>query len=154
MDDKYRRESSAGYLINWAARLFVRALERRLAGGSAGSMPVFFALIDGRAQTQKELAHWAAVEQPTMANTLSRMERDGLIERTPDPNDRRSALVALTAQGRERATQALQAAGDTNALGLSPLAPQEREVFLEMLHRVIQYLDAEDTRQPDRPDRR
>jgi len=146
MNDKYRRESSAGYLINWAARLFVRALERRLEGASAGSMPVFFALIDGRAQTQKELAHWAAVEQPTMANTLARMERDGLIVRTPDPADRRSALVALSADGRTKAAQALQAAGDTNTLGLTPLAPAEREVFLEMLRRVIQYLDAEDGR--------
>jgi len=146
MDDRYRREQSAGYLVNWAARLFTRALERRLAGSSAGSMPVFFALIDGRAQTQKELAHWAAVEQPTMANTLARMERDGLIERTPDPADRRSALVALTPLGQQRAGQALQAAGHTNALGLSPLSPEERETFLEMLRRVIQYLDAEEGR--------
>ena len=146
MDDTYCRETSAGYLINWAARLFTRALERRLDGSSAGSMPVFFSLIDGRAQTQKELAHWAAVEQPTMANTLSRMERDGLIERTPDPADRRSALVALTERGREQAAKALLAARETTAMGLSPLAPEEREVFLEMLRRVIQYLDAEDSR--------
>ena len=146
MDDAYRRESSAGYLVNWAARLFTRALERRLSGSSAGSMPVFFALIDGRAQTQKELAHVAAVEQPTMANTLSRMERDGLIVRSPDPADRRSALISLTPLGRERASQALQAAGDTNELGMTPLAPSEREAFLEMLRRVIQYLDADDNR--------
>src|ERR1700710_574564 len=146
MNDRYRRETSAGYLVNWAARLLTRALERRLAGSSAGSMPVFFSLLDGRAQTQKELAHWAAVEQPTMANTLSRMERDGLIERTPDPADRRSALIALTALGREQATQAMGAARDTNALALSPLDPAERELFLEMLRRGIQYLDAQDSR--------
>ncbi len=85
MNTAYSRESSAGYLVNWAARLLTHALERRLKGSSAGSMPVFFSLIDGGAQTQKALAHWAAVEQPTMANTLARMERDGLIAREPDP---------------------------------------------------------------------
>jgi MarR family transcriptional regulator for hemolysin len=143
MNDTYRRESSAGYLINWAARLLTRSLERRLQGSSAGSMPVFFALIDGRAQTQKELAHWAAVEQPTMANTLARMERDCLIQRAPDPTDRRSALISLTTFGRERAAQALLAAADTNELGLAALTPAERQAFLEMLRRVIQYLDAD-----------
>ena len=143
MDAAYRRESSAGYLVNWAARLFTRALERRLTGSSAGSMPVFFALIDGRAQTQKELAHWAAVEQPTMANTLGRMERDGLIQRTPDPNDRRSALIQLTSDGQRKAALALRAAGETNELGLTPLSQAEREVFFEMLRRIIQYLDAD-----------
>jgi len=40
MDVPYRREQSAGYLTNHAARLFVRAIERRLAGGTAGPMPV------------------------------------------------------------------------------------------------------------------
>eukprot|EP01035_Chromulina_nebulosa_P012954 gene12954-17251_t len=79
MDSTYRRETSAGYLTNWAARLLTRSLERRLAGGGAGQMPVFFALIDGVAQTQADLARDAAVEQPTMANTLQRMERDGLV---------------------------------------------------------------------------
>ena len=143
MDANYRRESSAGYLINWAARLITRALERRLKGGSAGTMPVFFALIDGRAQTQKELAHWAAVEQPTMANTLSRMDRDGLITRAPDPSDKRSSLISLTPLGLERAQTALQAAMDTNELGLSPFSPEEREVFLGMLRRMIQFLDAD-----------
>ena len=44
MHMSYVRETSAGYLTNWAARLFARAIERRLAGGNSGPMPVFFAL--------------------------------------------------------------------------------------------------------------
>jgi DNA-binding MarR family transcriptional regulator len=143
MDGAYRRESSAGYLVNWAGRLFVRSLERRLKGGSAGTMPVFFALIDGTTHTQKELAHWAAVEQPTMANTLSRMERDGLIVRSPDPADRRSALISLTKLGQQRAKEALTAAMETNEIGMSAFKPAEREVFLDMLRRLVARLDAD-----------
>ena len=56
--------SSIGYLTNYAGRLLVRALERRLDGKSAGPMPVFLALNDGGALPQKELARLAAVEQP------------------------------------------------------------------------------------------
>jgi len=63
-----RRDSltSIGYLTNLAGRLLVRALERRL-GSAAGPMPVFLALVDGKALAQKDLARLAAVEQPTMA---------------------------------------------------------------------------------------
>jgi MarR family transcriptional regulator, transcriptional regulator for hemolysin len=143
MDIRYRREQSAGYLTNWAARLFVRAIERRIAGGNAGPMPVFFALIDGGSLTQKDLALWAAVEQPTMANTLARMERDGLIVRTADPADKRSSLVSLTRLGRERAKEALSAAMTVNEFALSGLKPAERGPFLDMLHRVVKTLDAE-----------
>jgi DNA-binding MarR family transcriptional regulator len=137
----YVRETSAGYLTNWAARLFARAIERRLAGGNSGPMPVFFALQDGRAMTQKALAQLAAVEQPTMANTLSRMERDGLVQRTPDPNDRRSAQVSLTLLGLERAKAAFVSAIEVNGIATDALRPEEREVFYDMMRRIIAALE-------------
>ena len=136
----YDRTTSPGYLTNWAARLFARALERRLGAGS-GPMPVFFALQDGGAMTQKALAQLAAVEQPTMANTLNRMERDGLVLRTPDPNDRRSAQVSLTPLGRERAKAAFVSAIEVNRIATDALKPEEREVFYDMLRRIIGALE-------------
>jgi MarR family transcriptional regulator for hemolysin len=143
MELPYRREESAGYLTNHAGRLFVRAIERRVAGGAAGPMPVFFALIESEALTQKALAQFAAVEQPTMANTLARMERDGLIASTPDPDDRRSSLIRLTLLGRERAVAALTAAKTTNELALSALTARERTTYLGLLKRVIATLSAD-----------
>lgn len=137
----YVRESSAGYLTNWAARLFARAIERRLAGGNSGPMPVFFALQDGSAMTQKALAQLAAVEQPTMANTLNRMERDGLVMRTPDPNDRRSAQVSLTPLGLERAKAAFVSAIEVNGIATEALQPEEREAFYGMMRRIIAALE-------------
>jgi MarR family transcriptional regulator for hemolysin len=136
----YVRETSAGYLTNWAARLFARALEKRLGTGS-GPMPVFFALQAGRRLTQKELAISATVEQPTMANTLGRMERDGLIVRTPDPNDRRSALVALTPLGLERAEAAFKVAVEVNGIATGVLKPEEHELFFDMMRRVVAALE-------------
>jgi DNA-binding MarR family transcriptional regulator len=106
-------------------------------------MPVFLALVDGKALAQKDLARLAAVEQPTMANTLARMERDGLIARAPDPADRRSTLLRLTRAGQQRAESALAAAGEVNALALSALAPGERPQFIAMLQRVIATLEAD-----------
>jgi MarR family transcriptional regulator for hemolysin len=141
MEMTYRREQSAGYLTNLAARLFVRAIERRLAGGNAGPMPVFFALAEGGTLSQATLARQAMVEQPTMANTLNRMERDGLIERTPDPDDRRSALIRLTPLGLQRAHEGLAAGMEVNGAALSGFTPAERDLYLEMLRRVAANLE-------------
>ena len=141
---RYVRETSAGYLTNWAARLFARALERRLGAG-VGPMPVFFALQDGRALTQKQLAISATVEQPTMANTLSRMERDGLVTRRPDPNDRRSALVSLTPLGMERAEAAFRSALEVNGVATDALSPEERPVFYDMMRRIVAALERDTT---------
>lgn len=144
MDMNYERDKSAGYLTNWAARLFVRAIERRLVGGNAGPMPVFFALLSEGSLSQKDLANWASVEQPTMANTLNRMERDGLIARTPDPRDGRSSLIALTKTGRQRAEQAMEAAAEVNTLALSGLKPVERELYFQLLTKVVAKLDTDE----------
>lgn len=143
MDESYDRETSGGYVTNRAARAFIRALDRRLLNGSAGQMPVFLALVDGNAYTQTELARIASVEQPTMANTLARMERDGLIERTPDPADRRSSLVSLNKLGRKRAAEAMEAALAVNEVAFARLSAAERKTFFDLLHRVIAALDAD-----------
>lgn len=138
-----QREQSAGYLTNWAGRLFVRAIEKRIPNGRAGQMPVFFALVGQRRLSQRDLAIAAAVEQPTMAATLTRMERDGMIVREPDPQDGRSALVRLTELGEASAEASLAAAREVNTLALSGLSPSEREQFMAALRNVIAALDGE-----------
>jgi DNA-binding MarR family transcriptional regulator len=52
--------------------------------------------------TPSELATIERVKRPTVTRTLGCLDREGLIERTPDPVDGRSALVSVNAAGRER----------------------------------------------------
>ncbi len=52
--------------------------------------------------TPSELAVLERVQRPTVTRTLGCLDREGLIERTPDPADGRSALVSVNAAGRER----------------------------------------------------
>ncbi|RMF19937.1 MAG: MarR family transcriptional regulator [Deltaproteobacteria bacterium] len=47
-----------------------------------------------------ELGRRAGLEPSTMTGLLDRMEADGLIERRPDPNDRRALTIHLTEEGR------------------------------------------------------
>jgi DNA-binding MarR family transcriptional regulator len=86
------------YLLGRAARLFTRKADERLRkhGFGAAQVPVLRALKDGVARSQTELAAVARIEQPTMAQMLARMERDGVVRRTPNPDDGRSSLFSLT----------------------------------------------------------
>ncbi len=97
-----------GHLISIAARAFTRLSEERLGplGFGAGHVPVLVALESGVASTQRDLAKFAKVAQPPMAQMLARMERDGLITKTPDPHDGRSSHIVLTQAARERLPQA------------------------------------------------
>ncbi|CEJ10318.1 Transcriptional regulator SlyA [bacterium YEK0313] len=138
------RTRSAGYLTNWAARLFARAIDRRLkaAGISSGQLPVFFALAEGHALSQKALTEAAAIEQPTMAATLSRMERDGLVARRPDSKDGRSTLVSLTSAGMAKMSEVRAAVEAVNAAALAGLAPGERQAYLNALTAIVTALGA------------
>src|SRR5438094_4895144 len=93
-----RRLDSLGYQIAHLNRLYDRRLQDALQG--LGVAPGQFAplvmLFEQDGLTQAELCRRINVEQPTMANTLDRMERDGLIKRKPDPVDKRCATVHLT----------------------------------------------------------
>jgi DNA-binding MarR family transcriptional regulator len=48
-----------------------------------------------------ELAASEGISQPAMTAMVSRLERDGLVERRNDPSDGRIVLVAITGAGRD-----------------------------------------------------
>src|ERR1700678_314 len=135
--------STPGHLISLAARGFARLSEARLKplGFGVGHLPVLVALQDGRASTQRDLARFAKIEQPPMAQMLARMERDGLIERTPDPADGRSSRITLTeaAEARLPAATAVLLRGNHDAL--RGFTDEEAGLLVALLKRLIANLD-------------
>jgi DNA-binding MarR family transcriptional regulator len=70
----------------------------------------------------------AMISSGGMTARLGRLERAGLIERRPDPNDRRGKLIALSEQGRKviDATITRHVANEQRILTSLTLAEQER----------------------------
>lgn len=136
-------DPSLGHLTNRAARLFRRLADRRLAplGFSAGYLPVLTALIPADALSQKALAEQAGIEQPTMAATLSRMERDGIITRRPDPSDGRSTLFSLTSATREKVGEIETVIAGISEDALSGLNEDERQLARRVLEGLIAALE-------------
>lgn len=135
--------TTPGHLISLAARGFARLSEARLKplGFGVGHLPVLVALRDGRAGTQRDLARFAKIEQPPMAQMLARMERDGLIQRTPDPVDGRSSRITLTQVAEARLPGAVAVLLQGNREVLQDFTDEEAGLLVAMLTRLIANLD-------------
>ena len=135
----FQKTLSAGHMTSRAARLFSRVADRRLKliGMAPGQLPVYYELAKGAQLTQKALAEAAAVEQPTMAATLSRMERDGLLNRAPDLKDKRSSLFSLTPTALQHAARVRQIIDDGNNAALAGFSAAEQAALLDMLNRIV-----------------
>src|SRR5690349_11013056 len=83
-----------------------RRLRQEAAGEVSGLTPTSTAALATIERhgplTPSELAELERVRRPTITRTLGCLEREGLIDRTPDPADGRSTLISVNASGRER----------------------------------------------------
>ncbi|CAN3127607.1 MarR family winged helix-turn-helix transcriptional regulator [Mycobacterium sp. smrl_JER01] len=97
---------------------------------------VLSALDEAVFRTQAALAEAIHADKTRIIRTLDELQNDGLIERCPDPEDRRVRLLAITDRGRDRkaAVQADIQRGEERWLGR--LTPEERRVFLRALRRM------------------
>ena len=142
-----RRTDSLGYMLALASRLFDRKLDSALAefGAAAGQYAPLVMLFEKDGLTQADLCRRIQVEQPTMANTLNRMERDGLIERRADPSDKRRVRIYLSASAKRHRAALLDAARAVPDSALNGLTPAEQDHFMKLLSRIISNLPADNT---------
>jgi MarR family transcriptional regulator for hemolysin len=140
---KWDPSGHPAYLLGRAARLFERRTHDRLKqlGLSSAHVPVLRALQDGDALSQTALAALARIEQPTMAQMLARMERDGLVERVPNPADGRSALYSLTRATRAKVADAQRVLERGGTEMLAPLTASETNALAAMLAKVVAHLE-------------
>ena len=136
----FSKDRSAGYLANHMARIFAQGLTARIKplGLTTGTFPALLELWETDGLTQKQLIERLDIEQATMANTLARMERDGLIVRKKDANDGRAQRVWLTDRARALRDPAIAAAEEENAMRLGALTEDERNQFLALMQKVIE----------------
>lgn len=134
----FERRKSLGYIVNHLARMFARALDQALSphGVALGQFPLLLVLWEEDGLTQSEIARRLDIEQPTVANTLQRMERDGLAIMTPDPRNRRQVLIHLTAKGRMLQGTLTAEARAVNARASEALTPEEITTFMNILDKM------------------
>ena len=92
---------------------------------------------DQHGSKPSDMARSSLITTGAMTSRLDRLERAGLIRRTPDPADWRGVLVRLTPRGSKVARQALQELIGTNEAFLEPLSGQQRDSIASALKQLL-----------------
>ena len=139
------RRESLGYQVNHLSRLLVMALRERIAacGVVPGQFAQLLALYERDEVTQSELCAQVRIDQSTMAHTLKRMERDGLIQRRSDPADGRRSVIALTPQARVLERELVLAAQQINTAATRGFSEEEAVTSLRLITRMIANLETD-----------
>jgi MarR family transcriptional regulator for hemolysin len=127
--------------MNWPRHEVIVAGPLRELGFAIGQLPVLVALKKVKALPQAELARIARVEQPSMAQLLNRMERDGLVQRIADPNDKRSRLISLTDSASRRMPKGKAIMDATCARALAGFSQKDLDQLTALMLRINANLD-------------
>ena len=88
-----------------------------------------------------KLARHAELTSGAMTSRLDALEKEGLVRRLRDPDDRRSVLVELTEKGRETHEQGMGIQAQKEALLAEALTDREKEDLNSLLRRVMVMLE-------------
>ena len=94
---------------------------------------VFNALWMGDGITFVELGERVSLDTSTLTGIVDRMERNGFVERRPNPEDRRSVLVFLTDKARELGPRILKFADELDDSLRRPFSQKEIGTFERVL---------------------
>jgi MarR family transcriptional regulator for hemolysin len=135
MDDRLR---NFGFLLKELSRRYVLRFEVR-----AAEIPL--TLLQAKALvrlektegvSQARLAEAAEVDAMAMVRILDRMEADGLLERRPDPADRRARCLYLTAKARPILSEIWRLSDEIRAELFAGVGKAERDIFMDVLERL------------------
>lgn len=147
-------EEQISFLLKRLMHQFRHQVDERLRRSSELS----FAHLVTLDQLQQEpgvagarLARSLLVTAQTMTGLLRRLEREGLVERRPDPHNRRADRWYLLPAGLERLTAARGAGAPVMTQMLSRLSAQEVSELRGYLERCVEGLEVEVRRDPAEP---
>ena len=95
------------------------------------------AAIEGAPRTQLSLARVARLDKSTMVVAVDALEEEGLVERRPDPEDRRARIVVTTDAGRELLARAEGVVLGVEDEVLADLGAEERRALRALLTRLV-----------------
>ncbi len=85
-----------------------------------------------------ELGERVSLDSSTLTGIIDRMERNGYVERRPNPEDRRSVQLFLTGKAQELAPQIMQFADELDATLRRPFSEDDMETFERVLRSLAE----------------
>ena len=126
--------------------LFLQALQRECLAGQGLAFSEYSVLRLLQIASQRRLAPSILAEKivcttGAMTKIVDRLQRSGLVERGPDPTDRRGVLVEITALGQRTADDGARTYRAGRERVLARLGEREAEHIQNSLHRLLEVLE-------------
>ena len=117
----------------------IDAFEAR--GANAYQHGVLCSLAESQAETQAQIADALGYDRSWLVGLLDELEEEGLIERKPDPADRRRNVVKLKPEGEARLLELREISKQVEDEFLSPLSKTERQQLHDLLQKLAEHHD-------------
>ncbi|GAA4667953.1 MarR family winged helix-turn-helix transcriptional regulator [Frondihabitans cladoniiphilus] len=131
-------ETQLGWSLHAMYQGFSRAATEAVASlpGGARGYQVLIAATTEEISSQLALAHRLGIDKNAMTIVVDALEQAGLVERRPDPQDRRVRQVLATAEGRNVIHKARAALGTVEDALMRDLSSDEQILLRRLLARV------------------
>lgn len=143
---KYDFENNIGFIVNRAAKAFVKALDtdlRENVGVTFGQWKVIVMLANQNGLTQKEIADRLGLEGPTLIPIIDKMEQEGLLVRKVDPDDRRNNRIYRTEKADELWDRMIECARRIREVSLRGIPEQDISIMRKVLEKISENLRME-----------
>ncbi|MEU7599360.1 MarR family winged helix-turn-helix transcriptional regulator [Streptomyces sp. NPDC039022] len=136
-----RLRSQAGWLLSKLSARSDRLLTEGLARTDARKWhyAVLASLQDHGPGSQAALSGRTGIYRSDMVGVLNELAERGLVERAPDPDDRRRNIITISVRGRRRLHRLDTVLDALHDELLAPLSPTEREQFVRLLSRLLDH---------------
>jgi len=132
--------NSLGSMIFLASKSMERAAEyefKQKLGLTSAQWKIILALNLFEGLNQKELADKIYVDTSTLVPIIDKMEKNGLIDRKPDPNDRRHNRLFLTKKSESTVDAIIEEILQLRKIMFKGLSKEEQESMRPLLKKII-----------------
>lgn len=129
-----------GFLLSKSAQAVVTAVDVEIAQFSVTSKHygVMLMLAQQDGMQQAEVGEKLKIDRSTMVKLVDALEKQNLVERHRDPNDRRAYALSLSEKGKNILPEISQQVIDSEQVWLSKLEPEEIKQLFKILLKLLQ----------------
>jgi len=136
-------ENSVGFLLYRTAMAFRKALDlelRRKTGVTFGQWKILAMLSREDGLTQKEIADRCEVEGPTLIPIIDKMEKEGVVTRKVDREDRRVNRIFLTTKAESTWNSLVDCSTQVRKSSIRDIPEEQVKIMRNVLEKISQNL--------------
>ena len=142
---KFHKKKGVGFHANRTGRLMAKHLSKVfLSEGVAlngDQLPILLHLWMNDGQNQQEIADTIFRDKATIARQIHYLEKENLVLRVPDENDKRNKKIYLTHKGKELESKVMPMAFKLKQKALEGIDPKEIDICNKVLEMIYNNLN-------------